>query len=457
MKALDVNDLWRSSAGKLQKILNADIYSRWIEVIQPVECRESTLILAVDNDFYQEWLEENYLPLIQQAVNSSTDQQLEIKFVIQARAKADSTTDAPQAEKTRRKTIRERLGISTRQASSPLNSGYTFDEFIVGPCNNFAHAACLAVAQAPARAYNPLFIYGGNGLGKTHLMHAIGHHILKDARAAVRYISCETMLNEYIAALQDQSMPEFRKAYRSIDILLIDDIQFLAGKDALQEEFFHTFNALFDARKQIVMTSDRPVTEITRLEKRLVTRFEWGLVTEIEPLDLETRLAILHHKLHNMQTSLPDEIITFIAENVRSNVRPIEGALTRAVSYASLTGRPLTIDSLKHLLRDTLDNEKQEEITFDVIQRTVAEHYDVRLSDMTSTRRPRDIAAPRQLAMYLCRKMTRSSLPDIANAFRKTHATILHACKTVENRMAVEPELRDEVRTISTKLGKRLV
>lgn len=457
MKALELNDLWRSSCVKLQEILHPDIFNRWIAVIQPVECSESTLVLAVDNDFYQEWLEENYLPLIKNAVTASAGEEFKIRFVIQPRPELQEQSLEDKKEKPRRKTIRERLGISSKQISSPLNAKYTFDEFIVGPCNNFAHAACLAVAQAPARAYNPLFIYGSNGLGKTHLMHAIGHHILSDARASVRYISCETMLNEYIAALQGQSMQEFRKAYRNTDILLIDDIHFLAGKNALQEEFFHTFNALFDARKQIVMTSDRPATEIARLEKRLVTRFEWGLVTEIEPLDLETRIAILRHKMDNMKATLPDEIINFIAENVRSNVRPIEGALVRAISYASLTGRPLTIDSLKHLLRDTLENEKQEEITFDVIQRTVAEHYDVRLSDMTSKRRPREVAAPRQLAMYLCRKMTRSSLPDIANAFRKTHATILHACKTVENRMDVDPELRDEVRNISTKLGKRLI
>jgi chromosomal replication initiator protein len=322
--------------------------------------------------------------------------------------------------------------------------------------NSFAHAATLAVAQAPARAYNPLFIYGDVGLGKTHLMQAIGHHVLTTACANVAYVTCEAFVNEYIDALQNRGLVQFRRKYRHTDVLLIDDIHFLASKERMQEEFFHTFNALFDAHKQIVMTSDRPASEITGLEQRLVSRFEWGLVTELEHPDLETRIAILRHKMAQAKIALAPELIAFIAENIRSNVRRLEGALVRAVSYASLTGKILTVENLKYLLRDTLDQEKDEELSFTQIQRAVAEYYDVRVADMASKRRPRSVAMPRQVAMYLCRRLTRSSLPDIANAFSKTHATVLHAYRQIDSRMDVESDLRKDVQTISEKLGKAL-
>jgi chromosomal replication initiator protein len=332
------------------------------------------------------------------------------------------------------------------------------DSFVVGPSNNFAHAAACAVADAPARAYNPLFIYGGTGLGKTHLMQAIGHVALAKGKVRnVRYLSSENMLNEYIDALQNRKLTQFRKRYRSTDILLIDDIHFLAGKDRIQEEFFHTFNALFDSHKQIIMTSDRPASEISGLEHRLVSRFEWGLVTELEKPDFETRMAILRYKQQEMKIDLPNHVITFIAENVRANVRRLEGALIRAVSYSSLTNQELTVDSLKRLLRDTIEQEKTSELSFADIQKVVAEHYDVRFADMTSKRRPRSIAVPRQVAMYLCRRMTNSSLPDIATAFDKTHATILHASRSIENRMDVDNDLKLQVREISRKLGKTVV
>jgi chromosomal replication initiator protein len=285
-------------------------------------------------------------------------------------------------------------------------------------------------------------------------MQAIGHHVLSNSRASVHYLSSESLLNEYIRALQDRTLIQFRKKYRSVDLLLIDDIHFLAGKERLQEEFFHTFNTLFDAHKQIVMTSDRPASEITGLEQRLVSRFEWGLVTELEAPDLETRIAILRNKQTPAATKLPDNLLVFIAENIRSNVRRLEGALVRAISYASLTRQPLTIEALKYLLRDSLTQEKQAELTFDSIQRAVAEHYDVRLTDMSSKRRPRDVAVPRQVAMYICRKLTRSSFPEIANAFSKTHATVLHACRAVGNRMDVDAELKTHVDQIIQKLGR---
>jgi chromosomal replication initiator protein len=444
--------LWDSACKHLQTVLHPDVYSRWIAVIEPHSLEGSTLTLLVDNDFYQTWLEENYLPLIKHALTTVNDTDISVIFQVKAMAGAPPVVVEPP----RRRTLRERL-TRRPQNSTSLNPKCTFDAFIIGSSNSFAHAASLAVAQAPARAYNPLFIYGDTGLGKTHLMQAIGHHVLATSRASVCYISSEAFTNEYIDGLQNRTLIQFRKKYRNVDLLLIDDIHFLAGKERLQEEFFHTFNSLFDAHKQIVMTSDRPASEISGLEQRLVSRFEWGLVTELEPPDFETRMAILRHKQALAKATLPDELIVFIASNIKSNIRRLEGALIRALSYAALTKQTLTVESLKYLLRDTLEQEQQQDLTFEVIQKTVAEHYDIRLGDMTSKRRPRSIATPRQVAMFLCRRMTRSSLPDIANAFGKTHATVLHAYKAIEGRMDVDTSLRQNVQDIAQKLGKTLV
>jgi chromosomal replication initiator protein len=450
-KSTAAADLWAKASKHLQEVLHPDVYSRWIAVIEAVDLNDHELSLAVDNDFYQTWLEENYLSLIRKALTAVHAAPLELKFVV--RPHSSKPAQEPPAAKPG--APRDRGSKRTRQPTV-LNAKYTFDEFIVGPSNSFAHAASLAVAQAPARAYNPLFIYGDVGLGKTHLMQAIGHHVLSTSSATVCYLSSEAFVNEYIDALQNRSLIQFRKKYRNTDLLLIDDIHFLASKERMQEEFFHTFNALFDAHKQIVMTSDRPASEITGLEQRLVSRFEWGLVTELESPDLETRIAILRHKQAQARVSLPEELVLFMAQNIRSNVRRLEGALVRALSYASLTGKPLTLESLRVLLRDTLDQEQKEELTFDSIQRAVAEYFDIRLADMRSSRRPRCVAVPRQVAMYLCRRMTRSSLPDIANAFSKTHATVLYAYRTIDNRKDVDAQLRQDLSTISQKLGRTL-
>jgi chromosomal replication initiator protein len=449
----DVNALWGKTCDQLKAVLHNDVFSRWIAVIDPIElCEDDVLVLAVDNDFYQSWLEENYLSLIKSALGKVSGRPFTIRFTLKARGAV--AEPAPPA-KAAIKSIRDRLGAKRGRSSveTALNPRFKMDSFIVGPSNNFAHAAASAVAQAPARAYNPLFIYGGVGLGKTHLMQAIGHHVLATSRAHVCYLSSEALLNEYITALTTNSLTQYRKKYRSCDLLLIDDIHFLAGKERIQEEFFHTFNVLFDSHKQIVMTSDRPASEITGLEQRLVSRFEWGLVTELEAPDVETRIAILKHKQHDMQGVLPDELIVFIAEHVKSNIRRLEGALVRAVSYSSLMGKSLNVDDLRHLLKDTLDNEQSTELTFGMIQKAVADHYDIRLADMSSKRRPRSVAVPRQVAMYLCRRMTRSSLPDIGNAFGKTHATVLHAFRCVNSRMDVDAELKRDVSEIARKLG----
>ncbi|MFO7871643.1 MAG: chromosomal replication initiator protein DnaA [Kiritimatiellia bacterium] len=448
----DVVKLWSKTSDHLKRVLRPDVFSRWIGVIEPHSLEGSRLVLAVDNDFYQSWLKDNYLPLISETVEALHGTRLDIDFTVAPRAHKP-----PEPKPKKKKSLRDRLiGRRTGDERPTLNAKFMFDEFIVGPSNQFAHAASLAVAQAPAQAYNPLFIYGDVGLGKTHLMQAVGHHVLAASRSSVCYVSSEAFTNEYINALQNRNLPQFRKKYRKAGLLLIDDIHFLAGKERLQEEFFHTFNALFDSQRQIVMTSDRPASEITKLENRLVSRFEWGLVTELAPPDLETRIAILQHKQSKAQVKLPDEFLLFIAQNIRSNIRRLEGALIRSISYTSLTGRTLTPETLKSLLRDALEEEKNEAVTIERIQKVVAEHFDVRIADMMSRRRPRHIALPRQVAMYLCRRMTRASLPDIANSFAKTHATVLHSYRTIEERMHIEDDLNSNIVAISRKLGRNL-
>lgn len=460
MAEMNIHELWNKACFHLQALLHPDVYARWIAVIEPDTLQDHTLQLRVDNNFYQSWLEDNYLDLIRQAIASACGIEVKIQFVVSPRAPADKTEAAVSAAKSaprRNKPpapVKEPAGRSG-SFETPLNPKFTFDEFIVGPSNHFAHAAAMAVSQAPGRAYNPLFIYGGTGLGKTHLMQAIGHSVMRLSHAKVAYLSCEAFLNEYIFALQNHSLPAFRKKYRQGDVLLIDDIHFLAGKDGIQEEFFHTFNALHDARKQIVINSDRPAAEIKGLEQRLVSRFEWGLVTELQPPELETRIAILRNIKDQGHLMVSNDAISFIADAVRSNIRRLEGALIRVASYASLKGRELTVAEIEGLLRDTLEQEKQETLSFDMIMRTVAEHYDIRLADMTSKRRPQAIAMPRQIAMYLCRTMTSSSLPEIAVAFGKTHATILHAFRSIEKRISQSAELQQAVAQLTHHLEHR--
>jgi chromosomal replication initiator protein len=445
--------VWRSACSHLQKLLHPDVYSRWIDVIEPKRLASGTLTLAVDNNFYQTWLEENYLPLIQTAVATACGESLKIVFEV-GRVAPEPVAPSPATPEKSGKPA-ARAGARRNPADAILNPKCTFDAFIVGSANNMSHAASLAVAQSPGRAYNPLFIYGGTGLGKTHLMQAIGHHVLRNSNSRISYLSSETFINEFIEGLQHNSLVQFRRKYRNVDLLLIDDIHFLAGKERMQEEFFHTFNALFDAHKQIVMTSDRPASEIHGLEQRLVSRFEWGLVTEMQPPDLETRIAILRNKQAQGGLNLSDEVLLFIAKSIRSNIRRLEGALIRATSYASLIGRPVTVTDLESLLRDTIDTEKQEALTFEHIMKTVADHYDIRLVDMTSKRRPAAITGPRQVAMYLCRTLTSASLPEIGGAFGKTHATILHAYNLVESKMLADADLRQSVSHLTRQLEKK--
>lgn len=451
---MDAVALWGRACDHLKSVLHQDVFARWIAAIQPLGAEGDELLLRVDNDFHQMWIEENYLPLIMQALRAA-----EAPAGLRPRFQA-APPEAPAAPgdgggAAARPSRRRRPAPAKRpQPPGLLNPSFTFDEFVIGPSNSFAHAAALAVAQAPGRAYNPLFIYGQTGLGKTHLIQAVGHRVLEMPGKSVAYLSSEALLNEYVTSLQNRTTVDFRRKYRNVDVMLVDDIHFLAGKEALQEEFFHTFNALYDSRKQIIMTSDRPAGEIAGLEQRLVSRFEWGLVTELECPDFETRLAILRYKQAHAARPLAEELQVFIAENVKSNVRSLEGALVRAISYSALHEEPLTVDILRHLLRDLLDKERQEELRFEDIQKVVADYFDLRVTDLFSKRRPRSVALPRQVAMYLCRRLTRSSLPEIANSFGKTHATVLHACRAIQSRMDVDDDLRHNVRAVVRKLGQ---
>jgi len=337
-----------------------------------------------------------------------------------------------------------------------LNPRNTFDSFVVGANNQFAHAAALAVAKAPAKTYNPLFVYGGVGLGKTHLMHAIGHHVLATKKGSkILYISSERFTNEFIDAIQNGKLVRFRNRYRQADILLIDDIQFLAGKERSQEEFFHTFNALFDGHKQIILSSDRPPSEIQNLEQRLVSRFEWGLTAELQPPDIETRVAILRKKAQSLHVKLDNAILEFLSQRIRTNVRRLEGALMRVASFASLSGRELTPEAVEHLLKDILQEEARRAVTIDQIQRKVAEHFDIRLADMTSKRRPANIALPRQVAMYLARELTKTSLSEIGDAFGgRDHGTVLHAHRLVKEKIGQDEKLRQVVAFLDNQLNR---
>jgi chromosomal replication initiator protein len=432
--------LWRDASSVLQGMLNPDMYLRWFAPVKPIELKDDVLLLGVANEFSQIWLQDNFLPLVREAVNQSSRQPLQVRFAVAPGIKTDS-------QPTRLGRADKPAGTTRPPLDIKLNQRYTFETFVVGPNSSFAHAAALAVAQSPARAYNPLFVYGGVGLGKTHLMQAIGHAVAQSQKGGkVVYLNSEQFINEFIQAIQASTLTKFRKKYRAVDVLLIDDIQFLAGKERGQEEFFHTFNTLFDAHKQIVLSSDRPAAEIANLESRLVSRFEWGLVTELQPPALETRIAILKKKAALLEVKIPDRVIEFLAEKIRTNIRRLEGALIRVASFASLTGKEITIDSLETLLRDALHEEARHTLTIGAIQKKVAEHFDIRLADMTSRRRPQNVAFPRQVAMYLSRSLTDRSLVDIGESFGgRDHGTVLHACRLIEGRMTSDQRLRQTV------------
>lgn len=448
--------IWADALYTLRSMLNPEIFNLWFAPLQPLEIRDDRLTLGVANDFCEVWLKDNYQSLLNDVVTHVSGQPLSVHFQI---CPPSPDQDPPPPAQRDRRTTKSRAGLPHNEPSglkreNPFNPKYTFDNFVVGENNNHSHAAALAVAQAPGKCYNPLFFYGGVGLGKTHLLHAIGQYVLNHKKhARVAYVSSEKFTNEYIDAIQNNQLVKFRKKYRQTDVLLIDDIHFLSGKERIQEEFFHTFNALHDAHRQIVLTSDRPASEIQNLEQRLVSRFEWGLVTDLQPPDVEVRVAILRKKEQSMGLHLPDEVINFLATRIRTNIRRLEGALIRVASYASLTGRLLTIDAVEGMLRDVLHEEGRQLISIDTIQKKVAEHFDIRLADMTSKRRPENIAFPRQIAMFLSRQMTENSLSAIGEAFGgRDHGTVLHACRLVKDRMEVDPNIRQIVHYLEKQL-----
>ena len=446
---LTAEKLWAVAQEHLRSKLTPDIYKMWFAPVHAGELDGNAVTLEVANEMYEIWLKENYLSLLQDALAISAGRRLQVKFKISgqlppppAPTRVAKNTDANHHERV------------TNHGDLILNPKNTFDTFVVGTNNNFACAAAKAVAEAPGKSYNPLFLYGGVGLGKTHLLHAIGQHVAASKRnARVAYVSSEKFTNEYIDSIQNNKLVSFRKKYRQTDVLLIDDVQFLAGKERIQEEFFHTFNALHEAHKQIVLTCDRPASEIQGLENRLVSRFEWGLVTDLQPPDVEMRLAILKKKAQLMSVALPDDVVNFLANRIRTNVRRLEGALIRVASYASLTGKKLTIEVIESLLREILHEEGRFTVSIEVIQKKVAEHFDIRLADMTSKRRPENIAFPRQIAMYFSRQLTESSLNAIGEAFGgRDHGTVLHACRLVKNRMEVDANVRQVVNYLEKQL-----
>jgi chromosomal replication initiator protein len=446
--------LWQKLSAALKPQVSPDTFKRWFSAVQLVHATEDSFTFRVPNNIYQFWIESNHMTALQAAIVTAFGAPRTVKFL-----SASSNTVEPESvleiseEEFAQESGRETKPVSSAAGLNPRN---TFESFVVGPNNEIAHAASLAVAQSPARTYNPLFVYGGVGLGKTHLMQAIGQFVnAKKKNAKVMYLSSELFINEFIDAIQHNNLVKFRKRYRQADLLLIDDIQFLGGKERSQEEFFHTFNTLFDGHKQIVLSSDRPPSEIANLEHRLVSRFEWGLTAELQPPDIETRMAILRKKARTLQIKLRDEIFDFLANRIRTNVRRLEGALMRVASFASLSGKELTNEVVEHLLKDILQEEARHAVTIEQIQRRVAEHFDVRLADMTSKRRPANIAFPRQIAMYLARELTKASLNEIGDAFGgRDHGTVLHACKLVKRRMQEQDNIRQTISFIDSALQR---
>ncbi|MGI6537444.1 MAG: chromosomal replication initiator protein DnaA [Caldicoprobacterales bacterium] len=436
-------DLWEKTLDLVKNEITDVSFDTWIKAIEPVSIRGDQLYLCVPNDFTKGILEGRYTSLISNAVKKVTSQTYYINFVLTS--EADKYMDKPE-------------GTESEESNNDavLNPKYTFDTFVIGNSNRFAHAASLAVAESPAKAYNPLFIYGGVGLGKTHLMHAIGHFILQNNTSSkVLYVTSEKFTNELINSIQTNKNVEFRNRYRNVDVLLIDDIQFIAGKESTQEEFFHTFNALHEANKQIIISSDRPPKEIPTLEDRLRSRFEWGLIADIQPPDLETRIAILRKKATLENLEVDNEVLVFIAKRIESNIRELEGALTRIIAYSSLTNSKLDVNVADEALKDIISNHKPKMITPELIQKVVADYYQLKVDDLKSKKRNRPIAYPRQIAMYLCRNMTDLSLPKIGEVFGgRDHTTVIHACDKIAEEIDSDLQLKRTINDLRNLINE---
>jgi chromosomal replication initiator protein len=447
-----VSDLWQKTLALIEEQLSRPSFETWLKSTKPLAFYNNTIVVGVSNDFAKDWLESRYLPLIKETINGVAGEELNVKFIV-------PQTDDSSANNGEEKITQNIQILPGNEEITPfrplnLNPKYVFDTFVVGNSNRFAHAACLAVAEAPAKAYNPLFIYGGVGLGKTHLMHAIGHYSLEQNRnTKVVYVSSETFTNELINSIRDDRTLQFRNKYRSVDVLLVDDIQFLAGKERTQEEFFHTFNTLHEANKQIVISSDRPPKEIPTLEDRLRSRFEWGLLTDIQPPDLETRIAILRKKAKQENLQVPNEVIVYIATKIDTNIRELEGALIRVVAYSSLINDEITMELANEALKDILPPVREKIISILHIQKIVADYFNLKPEDFKAKKRTRSIAFPRQIAMYLSRELTDASLPKIGEDFGgRDHTTVIHACTKITREMNEDSSLSSTIKDIISRI-----
>jgi len=434
-------DIWEKVKEGIKEKIGETLFKIWFSSLVGKEKDLSHLILEVPNEFFCNWVKENYLTLIQKQFKEILNKDIKIDLRVNPNICIDEKKFLNFEE------FRSQITKETSSPSLSLNPRFTFENFIVGNCNRFSHAASLAVAESPAKAYNPLFIYGGVGLGKTHLIQAICHYVLQthSYKYNICYIPSEKFTNELIDSIQHHSTAKFRTKYRNVDILVIDDIHFIAGKESTQEEFFHTFNTLYDNHKQIIISSDRPPRDISRLEERLVSRFSWGLITDLQPPDLETRIAILRKKVEREPIKIPDDVINFIAEVIKTNIRELEGALIRVVAYSLLEEKPISLELAKNVLRDML-RETTKLITIDLIQKKVAEDFNLSLSELKTKKRNKNIVLPRQIAMYLSRELTNFSLPEIGEYFGgMDHTTVLYACDKIKSFLNKDRDFKNKI------------
>nr|WP_202111740.1 chromosomal replication initiator protein DnaA [Saccharibacillus sp. WB 17] len=440
--------MWQQILSIIQTKLSKPSFDTWFKATEVIQLTQGALTVSAPTTFAVEWLESRYTKLVAQVAFDVLGRSVTVKFVIEEPGHEEELLQRQSSPPP------TPVQVSVEANTNMLNPKYTFDTFVIGSGNRFAHAASLAVAEAPAKAYNPLFLYGGVGLGKTHLMHAIGHYILQhNPSSRVVYISSEKFTNEFINSIRDNRGESFRNKYRNIDILLIDDIQFIAGKESTQEEFFHTFNALHEESKQIIISSDRPPKEIPTLEERLRSRFEWGLITDIQPPDLETRIAILRKKARAEKLDVPNEAMMYIANQIDTNIRELEGALIRVVAYSSLTNQDVTAHLAAEALKDIIPSSRPRIITIQDIQQRVGEYYNLKMEDFKARKRTKAIAFPRQVAMYLSRELTDYSLPKIGEAFGgRDHTTVIHAHEKISRSLKIDQELSKVVHSLTEKI-----
>ncbi|MCF6095094.1 chromosomal replication initiator protein DnaA [Microaerobacter geothermalis] len=444
--------LWQEVLDSIKNKISKPSFETWLKSTEAVSLNNNVLIINTPNEFVRDWLETKYSPLISETLLQLVGSEIKVRFVIPQHTEHSETMD-DLIHQTKQTKENKTLTQDDHQQTI-LNNKYTFDTFVIGSGNRFAHAASLAVAEAPAKAYNPLFIYGGVGLGKTHLMHAIGHYVMEqNPKAKVVYLSSEKFTNEFINSIRDNQTINFRNKYRNVDVLLIDDIQFLAGKEQTQEEFFHTFNTLHEESKQIVISSDRPPKEIPTLEDRLRSRFEWGLITDIQPPDLETRIAILRKKAKADNLDIPNEVMIYIANQINTNIRELEGALIRVVAYSSLINKDMDVDLAAEALKDIIPSSKPRIITIFDIQKVVGEQMGVKIEELKAKKRTKSVAFPRQIAMYLSRELTDYSLPKIGEEFGgRDHTTVIHAHEKITKQLQSDPKLQKLIKDLINRI-----